>query len=245
MLSSPLGLTGALIVLAVLVRSAVFLGRPGSRGLGGWNRLGGFSSCLPLFSGVAGVCLLGQFESELESTTYRSRLRGNQPLRRSPVRADRSIPAGAGEPPPLCPRSPAPTVYPRWRGGTSCWPSQVAPVIGLSPLARGNRCQAFVPPAHVGSIPAGAGEPAAGWHGHRRLAVYPRWRGGTRKAEVIGHDYLGLSPLARGNRTFRAVFATLDGSIPAGAGEPNTVDTPLSNHTVYPRWRGGTLTLVV
>ena len=87
------------------------------------------------------------------------RVRGNQAQRRKAASECRSIPACAGEPPSLCGKRGAATVYPRVCGGTSVVPSPTVTVVvyprvcggtisscglvalnrGLSPRVRGNR----------------------------------------------------------------------------------------------------------
>ena len=72
-----------------------------------------------------------------------------------------SIPTGAGKPPltnwRLCGRK----VYPHRRGETSRPRPTMMPRQGLSPQARGNRCKAVQVIGKSGSIPTGAGKPAA------------------------------------------------------------------------------------
>ena len=92
----------------------------------------------------------------------------------------------------------------------------------------------------VGSIPACAGEP---WSTSRRLltaTVYPRVCGGTRSQ--VGADQLltGLSPRVRGNLDDQAPFTTVEGSIPACAGEPRARRAAARRIAVYPRVCGGT-----
>ena len=70
-------------------------------------------------------------------------------------------------------------VYPRRCGGTTCsWESDCNEN-GLSPQVRGNLIAGGVRRAEVGSIPAGAGEPAAMNASTTMLQVYPRRCGGT------------------------------------------------------------------
>ena len=76
--------------------------------------------------------------------------------------------------------------------------------------------------------------------------VYPRVGGGTlAPSSIVG--FSGLSPRGRGNPATRySPFGSLDGSIPAWAGEPPTY-SPVGTQplmTVYPRVGGGTQKLI-
>ena len=75
----------------------------------------------------------------------------------------RSIPAWAGEPPADADPAHRVKVYPRVGGGTAakCWCRSAGR--GLSPRGRGNRRPAIRPRSQPRSIPAWAGEPAAGY----------------------------------------------------------------------------------
>ena len=112
--------------------------------------------------------------------------------------------------------------------------------MGLSPHTRGNPAHARQQGRQSGSIPAYAGEPCS-QHltaGNRR--VYPRIRGGTTETAILAHNAQGLSPHTRGNRTRDADSIVLGGSIPAYAGEPESMQHCKSLARVYPRIRGGT-----
>ena len=72
------------------------------------------------------------------------------------------------------------------------------------------------------------------------IRVYPRACGGTRGPGYFAGRIEGLSPRVRGNRGPAHWPQLIQGSIPARAGEPFTVeDTPNPNQ-VYPRACGGT-----
>ena len=111
---------------------------------------------------------------------------------------------------------------------------------GLSPLARGNLPDDGQHHRVGRSIPAGAGEPSLLALRVSGVAVYPRWRGGTRLLWCGWKSVTGLSPLARGNRTTPPPNRRQHRSIPAGAGEPGSSNQGNGANPVYPRWRGGT-----
>ena len=131
-----------------------------------------------------------------------------------------SIPAGAGEPSPTA-AAPAPTrVDPRGRGGAH----PAAPVRGgdrgRSPRARGSLRHAPGLQVRHGSIPAGAGEPRYRASRSTGNWVDPRGRGGADEVFVGIVLTAGRSPRARGSHLLRDPERTVEGSIPAGAGEP-------------------------
>ena len=127
--------------------------------------------------------------------------RGN-PLR-TPTRERRAgpIPARAGQPYAKRLTRLSAGAYPRSRGATACWLPRSRPPMGLSPLARGNHHQARRGHARAGPIPARAGQPEP--CGRRRCpcTAYPRSRGATLIYATAQHIDVGLSPLARGNRS--------------------------------------------
>ncbi len=73
-------------------------------------------------------------------------------------------------------------------------------LMGLSPLARGNRQAPALQRSLKGPIPARAGQPAGGSGAGDEEGAYPRSRGATAVAVTSGVTVTGLSPLARGNR---------------------------------------------
>ena len=107
------------------------------------------------------------------------RTRGSLLLSAARFRAERSIPAHAGEPASQEVDSLASEVYPRARGGAGRAGPATPPLRGLSPRTRGSR--RGWPPLYVrgGSIPAHAGEPARRWCQGTSEGVYPRARGGA------------------------------------------------------------------
>ncbi len=135
----------------------------------------------------------------------------------------RFIPAGAGNTRYACQSLGKVTVYPRWRGEHFPIITAAAPLLGLSPLARGTH--QFTPGSvcHVRFIPAGAGNTHFAEPALMRLKVYPRWRG----EHVIHRSGLdrsgGLSPLARGTLGYKVLFDGKARFIPAGAGNTSGI----------------------
>ncbi len=163
-------------------------------------------------------------------TTHRFHREGLSPRARGNLGPGRrfhlpigSIPACAGEPRSgsysHCER----TVYPRVRGGTTRSTVPHFSISGLSPRARGNHRAALLVNYRRGSIPACAGEPSC--------------------AIPIRSPTSGLSPRARGNRIDLRPLQLRLRSIPACAGEPRTHAVRRSRRTVYPRVRGGTVSV--
>ena len=148
------------------------------------------------------------------------RARGNRCRAQSGRLPARSIPACAGERSAGAGAERLTRVYPRVRGGTKPFNVQPADGTGLSPRARGNHRSRRQQDVALGSIPACAGEPAAPAPAVRRLAVYPRVRGGTRERVQMSLEQRGLSPRARGNLMRSCLRREMLGSIPACAGEP-------------------------
>ncbi len=157
---------------------------------------------------------------------------GLSPLARGTPRAtsatrinNRFIPAGAGNS--TANQLPEPTspVYPRWRGELmiSSYPSIC--FSGLSPLARGTRDDSIAADESERFIPAGAGNSAGNI---------------TNKINVNG-----LSPLARGTHVTRHWTAETTRFIPAGAGNSSSSLPNPSVVTVYPRWRGELIVVIL
>ena len=151
-----------------------------------------------------------------------------------------SIPAYAGEPRTLPPKSGRMPVYPRVCGGTPRCRRETAALRGLSPRMRGNPLPGRQPTADRGSIPAYAGEPPAQGCPGRPRRVYPRVCGGTRFCGIIPLLAEGLSPRMRGNPRTLGTGSWRARSIPAYAGEPGKRPAGGSRYKVYPRVCGGT-----
>ena len=168
------------------------------------------------------------------------RVRGNQVLAVRRTFPCGSIPARAGEPRACLPSRCRGGVYPRACGGTMSRCIEGWDLQGLSPRVRGNqRCSKSVI-SFSGSIPARAGEPSTRCRRTRWFRVYPRACGGTAD-EAAGFTLgQGLSPRVRGNRLDRREEDDIEGSIPARAGEPQSVSMSARYLRVYPRACGGT-----
>ena len=168
------------------------------------------------------------------------RVRGNRLHRESRAVQTGSIPACAGEPhyrrPPRSPQA----VYPRVCGGTTSADDDVVYCMGLSPRVRGNLWFLGSVAGFPGSIPACAGEPAAGAADSAAHTVYPRVCGGTSQSVARRRAVVGLSPRVRGNPTMQSRHKGRRGSIPACAGEPAAFWAIASSVVVYPRVCGGT-----
>ena len=162
---------------------------------------------------------------QLDEEGLSPRVRGNP--RRASLRAwlRGSIPACAGEPRRQQCSTSTMWVYPRVCGGTSEQMWRFRDHTGLSPRVRGNRLAGARPLGDAGSIPACAGEPAAGGDVAGAAWVYPRVCGGTRLSARLSARLQGLSPRVRGNPTCRSFLVGWAGSIPACAGEPLGVNT--------------------
>ena len=111
-------------------------------------------------------------------------------------------------------------VYPRVGGGTTGNHLTANPCRGLSPRGRGNLTTHFRLRVYVRSIPAWAGEPSSWGTSGSDRTVYPRVGGGTLGAPCFDVRGAGLSPRGRGNPHIIVKILSLDGSIPAWAGEP-------------------------
>ena len=107
------------------------------------------------------------------------RVRGNLAQDHAEKRADRSIPASAGEPPRSIAFAHATWVYPRECGGTRRPALRCRGRRGLSPRVRGNLLDRVDADNLRRSIPASAGEPGHPPCGQSGQPVYPRECGGT------------------------------------------------------------------
>ncbi len=130
----------------------------------------------------------------------------------------RFIPAGAGN----TILEPVPhlliAVYPRWRGEHGLPVGSASRYAGLSPLARGTLYSSSDLLLIMRFIPAGAGNTRAPTLSAGANQVYPRWRGEHEFDRPVTLGEGGLSPLARGTRTWHRRSSLIN--------------------PVYPRWRG-------
>ncbi len=144
--------------------------------------------------------------------------RGTQDSKIRRATPRRFIPAGAGNTP-IRPGCTFPvSVYPRWRGEHLNDLMSGRTNIGLSPLARGTLSSVYTAPYMKRFIPAGAGNTCGNTAVSDVAAVYPRWRGEHRKTWRAIQAACGLSPLARGTRSYTIQKNGGSRFIPAGAG---------------------------
>ncbi len=154
-------------------------------------------------------------------------------------RATRSIPAWAGETGAIIDASRRPRVYPRVGGGNRAPVKTEIYNDGLSPRGRGKPVLSGGLSAHVGSIPAWAGETRKRAAQQHPPEVYPRVGGGNSPTRTRTTSSAGLSPRGRGKPAQAYEQGRLCGSIPAWAGETRT-RAPLGGYLeVYPRVGGG------
>ena len=178
------------------------------------------------------------FPAGLSPPTRGSRLRHG--VRRSPYG---SIPAHAGEPVNASCRTSPLRVYPRPRGGAACPRRHYLRYEGLSPPTRGSRIRTAGTRIRPGSIPAHAGEPRSATCCRASSGVYPRPRGGAAGSRRPPPRRCGLSPPTRGSPTAPSARKLVPGSIPAHAGEPAVRCLACGEFGVYPRPRGGAVTV--
>ena len=111
---------------------------------------------------------------------------------------------------------------------------------GLSPLARGNH-SSFAPKGRApGPIPARTGQPGNVQHVGGGHGAYPRSHGATAGIDLAHQHGGGLSPLARGNRIYKAFPQAPIRPIPARTGQPLRYFPCLFRPRAYPRSHGAT-----
>ena len=115
------------------------------------------------------------------------------------------IPARTGQPRRWANRTSATAAYPRSHGATATRPVEASYLVGLSPLARGNLKHDNRLENLEGPIPARTGQPPRGPWKRRIWWAYPRSHGATVRSPPKPRRYMGLSPLARGNRAVRCL----------------------------------------
>ena len=169
--------------------------------------------------------------------------RGNRTGQRLSKDAGRSIPAWAGQPGFHSAPSPPSQVYPRVGGATLASSPAAASFAGLSPRGRGNRRSSDGQgrPRRRGLSPRGRGNRASSPMPASSLPkVYPRVGGATPPCNARGWYCQGLSPRGRGNHVPDTGGQHRRRSIPAWAGQPETVPGLPAGVSVYPRVGGAT-----
>ena len=173
------------------------------------------------------------------------RLRGNLDHALGLTPYQRSIPAPAGEPSQSGLWVESVGVYPRACGGTSCSSIARTSCIGLSPRLRGNLDHHTLVSAVGRSIPAPAGgtivsaRPVSHSRKEATGGLSPRLRGNLTH-DGQGYPHQRSIPRLRGNQLLRRRADGRGRSIPAPAGEPPSLLSPIKCRTVYPRACGGT-----
>ena len=127
---------------------------------------------------------------------------------------------------------------PAGAGNTEVFQAKLLTIGGLSPLARGTQLYEIANEYARRFIPAGAGNTRLQPEMSDHAPVYPRWRGEHLKSKPTRQSRFGLSPLARGTRTSTNFPRTIRRFIPAGAGNTPTGGFSFFTCSVYPRWRG-------
>ncbi len=150
------------------------------------------------------------------------------------------IPARTGQPRWASAATSAPRAYPRSHGATNHKRILQSALLGLSPLARGNRAASAALPLQGGPIPARTGQPRC-WRAYStQHAAYPRSHGATYRPASFTGNRRGLSPLARGNLARTLVTRHPAGPIPARTGQPPQAQTLRCPYWAYPRSHGAT-----
>jgi hypothetical protein len=112
-----------------------------------------------------------------------------------------SIPARAGEPSSRLTSCHTCGVHPRASGGAPQYQVLEAKQQGPSPRERGSRPAGERAAAHMGSIPARAGEPSSASRCRASMRVHPRASGGAPQYQVLeAKQQQGPSPRERGGR---------------------------------------------
>ena len=157
--------------------------------------------------------------------------------------AERSIPAGAGNPRCAGSTAGATRVHPRGCGESSELAEALDGYEGPSPRVRGIHAGGLSAGAEPGSIPAGAGNPASSAAGRRDSRVHPRGCGESVAVGRAPDCDQGPSPRVRGIRPDGGAGLEAYGSIPAGAGNPWSRRPRASRRKVHPRGCGESLAL--
>ena len=127
--------------------------------------------------------------------------------------------------------------HPRSRGEHHVCFAVDKPNPGSSPLARGTHKLQPVQRAHVGLIPARAGNTGSAGSGAALWGAHPRSRGEHQIQGGEGCARLGSSPLARGTPTGDILGLPAVGLIPARAGNTPSENRLVSYRRAHPRSR--------
>ena len=166
------------------------------------------------------------------------RARGTLRERLDELKAERFIPAGAGNTlGPWC-LGCSISVHPRGRGEHVRADQQVDGVIGSSPRARGTRGRLDHTPKLRRFIPAGAGNTTTYASTDIPSTVHPRGRGEHIRPTEISAQVVGSSPRARGTQKAATDNDRPNRFIPAGAGNTAALAHVRQSRTVHPRGRG-------
>ena len=150
------------------------------------------------------------------------RVRGHRGYRPEMEQGFGTIPAGAGTPRRLRPGPELTWDYPRGCGDTSSSTRTRPSPRGLSPRVRGHRIEPARKRNKIGTIPAGAGTPTGHDSSSRSAGDYPRGCGDTTRPRFAPTTATGLSPRVRGHPGLLQHQLNGDGTIPAGAGTPDS-----------------------
>ena len=167
------------------------------------------------------------------------RVRGSLGGHGDRVGSEGSIPACAGEPKSSSTPSASPQVHPRVCGGASEAMAPGSDTLGPSPRVRGSLIRVVFRSLPCRSIPACAGEPCQPRRGWFPGWVHPRVCGGAAMLNAPTMSCMGPSPRVRGSLEEATDEASLVGSIPACAGEPEAFTRYPCDYRVHPRVCGG------
>ena len=148
------------------------------------------------------------------------------------------IPARAGNTPSRSTQPSWPGAHPRSRGEHSPGISGIMPRPGSSPLARGTHITGLFASCALGLIPARAGNTAMMLSPCLICWAHPRSRGEHVRYEMLKVQQPGSSPLARGTQSFIRTRQSIEGLIPARAGNTLHSHPMLRQWGAHPRSRG-------
>ena len=148
------------------------------------------------------------------------------------------IPARAGNTVFIFPRPPFFWAHPRSRGEHFSDAPSTEASSGSSPLARGTRGFISIKHDATGLIPARAGNTISASFTRRSARAHPRSRGEHRFRVLAEERLLGSSPLARGTREGNLNRMSVQGLIPARAGNTTFSTARKMVLWAHPRSRG-------